>query len=469
MINRATFPGRAMSIRVTCPKCRAAFACPDEYRGKTLRCKKCGQPFVAVAAPPRQAVAPKPAAPTPTARRGLTPRRFAVAALLAMLLGGGIGLPAAWFLLKKHHPPDEVAAGQPTAPAEIPPAARPTEKQEPPRDTGTKPPPVPRPPVEWTEYTKRDCGFSARFPGEPKATTLPSLGGKPAQSFEATASAVPGRKAVTVSVTCEDREPRDTADPAAFLAARAAELGREGKTPSPLQLSGFPGVEVRIAEPAGDWLTTHRFYVVRSRAYHVVAGGPTDKDSAALARQFLDSFALFAPVEYEAAGPPAPPASPPVVAKPGPPKGGLAELELTAPRGWQANYNKFLGGTGGWELKKPPPTPRSEGENVRIEPCPPDATAPADYAAHLKEKDWLNVDVPGFIEVGPKEDLPDGFVIKGVIRKFSNAKTPPVLGFVAVRDLAGMKVRCYGADLRSTESLDDTLEAFKAAKFAAPK
>ena len=158
-----------------------------------------------------------------------------------------------------------------------------------------------------------------------------------------------------------------------------------------------------------------------------------------------------------------------VTVSPGPPRGGLAELQLTTPRGWEANYNKYLGGVGGWEVKKAPPTARSEGEEVRIEPCPRDALTPADYAAHLKEKEWLNVDVPGFIEVGAKEDLADGFVFKGVVKKFANPKTPPVLGLAAVRDLGGMKVRCYSANLRGPDSLNEALEMFKGAKFGPPK
>jgi hypothetical protein len=450
-----------MSIRVTCPKCRAAFACPDEYRGKTLRCKKCGQSFVAGAPAPRKSAPAKPPAPAPP--RGLMGKRFVVAAVLAVLLGGGIGLPAALFLLKKRHPSDEGAAVSPTAmaPAEPLLASPPTGKQEPPRDTGTKPPPTAQP-VEWTEYTSPDWGFAARFPGAPQKASLPSLGGKRPQTFEGSAPAAPGRKPVTASVTCEERDPRETADPAAFLDARAAEIGRGEKMTTPLKLSGFAGVELRAGE--AEWPTTHRFYVVRARAYHLVAGGPPDKESVALVRLFLDSFKLLDPGEPE---PPPPP--PPVVTKPVPPKGGLAELQLTPPRGWEANYNKFLGGVGGWELKKPPPTPRSDPEDVRIEPCPADALTPADYKAHLKEKDWLNVDVPAFVEVGDKEDLPDGFVLRCVVKKFGNAKTPPVLGFVAVRDINGMKVRCFGANLRSLESLNDALESFKAAKFAPPK
>ncbi len=647
-----------MSIRVSCPKCHSAFACPDEYRGKALRCKKCGQHFVAGAPAARPAGPCPPPAPAP--RRGLTGSRFGVAALAAVLLGGGIGLPAAWFLLKKHHSPDAVAAGPATDPGGLPAVAPPTGKQGPPRDTGTPPPVLA--PVAWVDYTSRDWGFGARFPGAPQVVSLPGLGGKRPQTFEGSAAAAPGRKPVTVSVTCEERDPRETADPAAFLDARAAEVNREKKTTTPLKLGDFPGVEVRGGEGDG-WLTTHRFYVVRARAYHLVAGGPADKDSAALARQFLDSFTLFDRGEPEPAAPTSPrdralawlvsnaaapaekaidqakallppakdgrgftlalgeavarskkpallagwggelfvfelsaeqaralklgehdvlantfaepagrrpekptltlsdmkldggspklagtvvyrrgeggagprvlrvsyPAGPslrvrrlagdvkgingtlpisgppltaddpqlsgPVVVfieacsadgnepeavlsnavaalvtvSPGPPKGGLAELQLIPPRGWEANYNKFLGGEGGWELKKAPPTPRSDGEDIRIEPCPKDALTPADYAAHLKEKDWLNVDVPGFIEVGAKEDLPDGFVIKGVVKKFPNPKTPPILGLVVVRDVGGVKVRCYSANLRGPDSLNEALEMFKGANFGGGK
>ncbi len=662
-MGKEDFRGAAMPIRVTCPKCRSVFACPDEYRGKTLRCKKCGQPFVVGAPVARKPEAIRPAERRAAPARQLTPRRFAVAALLAVLLGGGIGLPAAWFLLKKHNPSDEVAGGPATglAPDGPPAILSATGKQESPRDTATKPIP---PPVAWTDYTSSEWGFSARFPGAPQVVSLPSLGGKRPQTFEGSVAAVPGRKPVTVSVTCEERDPAETADPVAFLNARAAEVVRDEKTTTPLKMSGFPGVEVRKGEAAGDaWLTTHRFYVVRVRAYHVVASGPTDKDSAALIHQFLDSFTLRDSGEPEPAGPTSPqdralawlaanaaapaekaidqakallppakdgrgftlalgeavarskkpallagwggelfvfelsaeqakalklgaadllantfaqpagrrpekptltlsdlkldvgspklagavayrrgevsvgpivlrlsyPAGPslrmrnqPAEAKeasgtlpisgppltaddpqlsgpivvfveacaadgnqpaavlsntvaalvtvsPGPPKGGLAELQLTAPRGWEANYNKFLGGEGGWEIKKAPPTPRSEGEEIRIEPCPKDALTPADYAAHLKEKDWLNVDVAAWVEIGAREDLPDGFVIKGVVKKFPLPKTPPTLGFVAVREIGGMKVRCYSSNLRGPDSLNEALEMFKAANFATPK
>jgi hypothetical protein len=151
------------------------------------------------------------------------------------------------------------------------------------------------------------------------------------------------------------------------------------------------------------------------------------------------------------------------------PKGGIADLELNFPAGWEGHYNKFLGGVGGWPLTKAPPTPRSEPEELRIEECPADARNPADYTTHLKQKDFLNVDTPAWVEVGQPEELPDGFAIKGVVKKPLNAKAPPTLGLVAVRDIAGLKVRCYSANLRSEKSRDEALDLFKSARFGAPK
>jgi hypothetical protein len=150
-------------------------------------------------------------------------------------------------------------------------------------------------------------------------------------------------------------------------------------------------------------------------------------------------------------------------------RGGIAELQLSFPAGWEGHYNKFLGGVGGWPLTKAPPTPRSEPEELRIEECPADARTVADYTTHLKQKDFLNVDVPAWVELGQPEELSDGFMIKGIVKKPLNAKAPPTLGLVAVRDIAGLKVRCYSANLRSEKSRDEALEVFKSASFAAPK
>jgi hypothetical protein len=587
--------------------------------------------------------------------------------LAAVGLGAAVGLPAAYFYAHRNSHPDGVAAGP--APIDSGPAPRPNvpEKQGPPRDTGTKPPPAVNP-IVWQDFTSRDWGFSARFPGAPQAVSRPGAAGLRTQMFVATVPLSPEGKQAQFTVTCTDCDPRATADAAAFLAAATAEFAAEAKEKTPLKLDGFPGVELRgekkEADGPGVWQTARRVYLVRSRLYELYAGSPRDEAAANLLKPFFDSFTLldvgapappvartprdralgwiaehaaapadravneakevidasvkegtaftlalgggqlkdekpvilagwggellviditaeqaralkvagrdlalaaFAePAERRAEKPPfalsdlkvgggpkltgtvayrrgETPAGPPVLrlsylagmssrtqqepvetkeasgtltfsiapptgAEPAPagpavlivevcshdaagkpeavlsnavasvvmlpttpPKGGLAELQLAVPTGWNAHYNKFLGGVGGWLVTKPPPTARSEGEEARIEECPADARTPSDYAAHLKEKDFLNIDLPGWAEVGQAEDLPDGFVIKGAVKKYPDKKTPPLLGLVAVRDIGGLKVRCFSAGLRSEKSRDDVLEMFKGATFGPAK
>ena len=105
--------------------------------------------------------------------------------------------------------------------------------------------------------------------------------------------------------------------------------------------------------------------------------------------------------------------------------------------------------------------------------CPEDVRTASVYAENLKKKDFLNVDVPGWLEIGDKGDLPDGFYFKGVVKKFG-AATPPIVGLVAVREIGGLKVRCYSANLRTTKenpegSREELLQMFRAAKFGPPK
>jgi hypothetical protein len=313
-----------MSIRVTCPNCQAVAACPDDYRGKAVRCKKCGRSFVAGAPATRPAAVPR--RPVPTAvpagkrRRG----RFFIAASLAAVVGVGVGLPAAYLALKKSKPPDEVAA---------------------------------RP--------------QARSASEGAATQ-----------------------------------------------ARSASEGTSGQAPAP------PPATERQERPRDT--------------------GPAPK-----------------PVTAPAAVKEKPVAAPAVAKEKPAPKAGLADLVLAPPAGWRADFNKFIPA---WLVTKPSATGRVEGEVLRIEECPEDARTPADYAAHLKEKDFLNIDLPGWVEVGAKGELPDGFCFKGVVKKYGNPKTPPVLGLVAVRDVGGLKVRCFSANLRNEASRDEALETFTGAR-----
>jgi hypothetical protein len=52
-----------MPLRVTCPGCKTAFVCPDDYVGKRLQCQQCRQQFVVGGAAPPAAPPPPPAEP----------------------------------------------------------------------------------------------------------------------------------------------------------------------------------------------------------------------------------------------------------------------------------------------------------------------------------------------------------------------------------------------------------------------
>jgi hypothetical protein len=156
-----------MPLRVTCPGCKTAFVCPDDYVGKRLQCQKCRQQFLvggpappAAAAPPppvppaarppappaarpapaKPAMKPRPASPVTAApppapppaasapakksRRGLVVGLLTAAVLVPLLCCGLPGFGAWWWLWRaaptRTTGPAEEQAGQPTAPEQRP-------------------------------------------------------------------------------------------------------------------------------------------------------------------------------------------------------------------------------------------------------------------------------------------------------------------------------------------------------------
>jgi hypothetical protein len=153
-----------MPLRVTCPGCKTAFVCPDDYVGKRLQCQQCRQQFIVggarpaapppapppanpkppsavrpaappkprpapqvttdvPAAPPKRGAAPAPAAgpPKKKSRRGLVVGLLAAVVLVPLLC---CGLPAfgAWWWFWRAAPTPTTApaaeeqAGEPAAP-----------------------------------------------------------------------------------------------------------------------------------------------------------------------------------------------------------------------------------------------------------------------------------------------------------------------------------------------------------------
>lgn len=95
-----------MPMQTTCASCQTRYTLPDTMQGKQVRCKKCGQSFVATPAPaagpaPRASKLPKaPASPEPAASpppAGTSGGR--AIALVAVLLLAVMGAGGAWFFL----------------------------------------------------------------------------------------------------------------------------------------------------------------------------------------------------------------------------------------------------------------------------------------------------------------------------------------------------------------------------------
>jgi len=90
-----------MPLRVLCPGCQTAYTCPDDIRGKKLKCKKCERVFlVGGAVPPKAA---EPAVQTVPTRRAVAPPSAAAPPrtapvvgrpppLLALVVGGVLAL-----------------------------------------------------------------------------------------------------------------------------------------------------------------------------------------------------------------------------------------------------------------------------------------------------------------------------------------------------------------------------------------
>jgi predicted Zn finger-like uncharacterized protein len=118
-----------MPIRVTCPACKASYSCPDEHRGKSLRCAKCKHVFRVAADPAPIAVEPlkEPSgkagpgqraadAPAPLPKKrgiGVFVLVGAVVVLFVLCAGVTVGGGALYFLLLRPRTP---VAGQALSP-----------------------------------------------------------------------------------------------------------------------------------------------------------------------------------------------------------------------------------------------------------------------------------------------------------------------------------------------------------------
>ncbi len=474
-----------MSIRVTCPKCQTVSVCPDEYRGRLLRCKKCTQPFQVGepgSAKTAPTTAPKTAAKGTRPARAATPakepprrRRFGAVLLvgLALFMGAAIGFPVAYLLTRDRSPRVEASilptapadAGTPQTPRESPPAA--TSRPDKPADshagdTGIRPVPI-ETPVTWKPYPSVEGRFTVDFPGEPTRTRKNDGG------VRLTYSAEIRPRNSTFTVVCADFDPQAVGEPGAFLNGYAEQFQKHTRSRREMMLGKYPGLELTLEDEQANgmfWLTIHRLLLVCERMYDVIASSPRDKKSDSDFDHFFASLSVtdppkpVDPVKPTKPADPVKPDKPPVVAI-----RDLSTLALTLPTGWKAKQNRFLKC---WDVWKGADGTPPERDVVRIELCPAEAQTAAVNATLAKSKGEPDFD-GGWKEVGEKQALPDGFYIFGTVRATPEPKAGPLLGLVAVREVEGLKLRCRSSSLRDETSRTEALELFRGAKLGGGK
>ena len=122
-----------MPLRVLCPGCQSAFICPDDFRGKRLKCKKCERVFqVGSVAPPKSAA--EPAVQTAPTRRAVAPPAavaaprpasvtgrpapvlaLVVGGVLALLVAGAAATAGIYFLVFRNGPQPQASLQPGTA------------------------------------------------------------------------------------------------------------------------------------------------------------------------------------------------------------------------------------------------------------------------------------------------------------------------------------------------------------------
>jgi hypothetical protein len=131
-----------------------------------------------------------------------------------------------------------------------------------------------------------------------------------------------------------------------------------------------------------------------------------------------------------------------------------------APYGWSATYDKD---GRRWLIdssSRPAPNTRA---NLVVDQLPENAPSElAGYAEKLTQPDFQD---PGteYVDFSEKSALPDGFVIKGLVKDLTGKQPRPEPGLVAVRTINGAHIRCRSLHLTDDGIRSEAVELFKGA------
>lgn len=339
-----------MAFALTCPNCDARLSAPDEVAGKRIKCKSCGEAFVArrprsegmaEEAPPAkgrpkpvpdddtpQPKADRPArsrddadeperprrhprdqdddrqADEPRGRKGKAAGREEEKSglpvlLIALVCGGGLlvmggGVVAAVYFLAPKEPPTQPAAFAP------PPPGGPGGGAAPKAGTPKAGPPKAGPPKGddtggWVEAREATGRYRIKFPQAPQTLTKPVPGydGNTVQMRFYTLDVGPEMFLSTYNVLPEKSViPNETLLKLVVEGMAVAGKGNAQRSSSPIAYQDLPGHQVVVDRSATKDTVVVRGVLARGRIILLMTGGPSATADSPRVKMFLDSLKI---------------------------------------------------------------------------------------------------------------------------------------------------------------------------------
>lgn len=151
--------------------------------------------------------------------------------------------------------------------------------------------------------------------------------------------------------------------------------------------------------------------------------------------------------------------------KPAAKKADWSAMKVSAPEGWEGEYNKALES---WTFEKY--TPAGDGTNSpnRFYAGEIDSDAPTEAAAYADklQKDKMFQDF-GYVysKVDTAEKAGDGWLILGEVTDTNDKDAKPEPGFVMFRDVGGVRLLCRGSTFQKPELRKEAIAACKSASW----
>jgi hypothetical protein len=281
------FPGLAMAFTTVCPNCDARLSAPDTVRGKKVKCKKCGEPFVARPAPATEddeddLPRPRKKGKGRKKKSSGSPVLFIVLIAIGavVLIGGGV---AAYFLFIKEDKPKD----------------NPVAKTDPPKGPAGKAadPAGVAATAGWVDFTVPEGRFQVRMPRQPgppitQRQALPNGGMSEVKMYVVDLQAEAFITGFVQMPPAAAGAPPDAVLEGAVNGAAANAKGGRIKSRTTITYQGFPGREAVIEMPGKEGNLVMRVILAGDRMIMMIAGGNTATPETPRVRGFMESLKI---------------------------------------------------------------------------------------------------------------------------------------------------------------------------------